>query len=195
MPAVTGRAKTHPQFPVPAVTGRKKACEDNCLSYPPWRCFGSSIVLLLLGTNKPMRIDFLSIFLDNFRGPRKMVFRLKIMRSIRAGNHGALRAKSTNFQGLVFHSWNGKIASLALKMERKTISRFLGGLRMEDQGVQSSQTFLVRKFSFLQPPRKHDDRCTFNWVFNTDRGFKAASRTLENRNGKVQCYFEAQFNF
>ena len=51
-----------------------------------------------------MRIDFLRIFLKNFRGPRKMVFRLNIMRSIRAGNHGALRAKSTNFQGLVFHS-------------------------------------------------------------------------------------------
>ena len=27
VPAVTGRAKTHPQFPVPAVTGRKKARE------------------------------------------------------------------------------------------------------------------------------------------------------------------------
>ena len=49
-----------------------------------------------------MRIDFLSIFLKNFRGPRKMVLRLKIMRSINADNHGALRAKSTNFQGLVF---------------------------------------------------------------------------------------------
>ena len=35
VPAVTGRAKTHPQFPVPAVTGREKACEDNRLSYPP----------------------------------------------------------------------------------------------------------------------------------------------------------------
>ena len=34
------------------------------------------IVLLLLRTNKPMRMDFLrqSIFLENFRGPRKMVF-------------------------------------------------------------------------------------------------------------------------
>ena len=49
-----------------------------------------------------MRIDFLSIFLENFTGPRKMVFRLKIMRLISAGNHGALWAKSTNFQGLVF---------------------------------------------------------------------------------------------
>ena len=28
-----------------------------------------------------MRMDLLSIFLDDFRGPRKMVFRLKIMRS------------------------------------------------------------------------------------------------------------------
>ena len=35
VPAVTGHAKTHPQFPVLAVTGREKACADNCLSYPP----------------------------------------------------------------------------------------------------------------------------------------------------------------
>ena len=27
---------------------------------------------------------------------------------------------------------------------------------MEDQGVESPQTFLVKNFSFLQPPRKHD---------------------------------------
>ena len=49
-----------------------------------------------------MRMDLLSIFLDDFRGPRKMVFRLKIMRSKSAGNHGTLHDKSTNFQGLVF---------------------------------------------------------------------------------------------
>ena len=49
-----------------------------------------------------MRMDFLSIFLEDFRGPRKTVSRLKIMRSKSAGNHGALQAKSTNFQGLVF---------------------------------------------------------------------------------------------
>ena len=36
-----------------------------------------------------MRIDFLSIVLENFRGPRKMVFRLKIMRSKSLGNYGA----------------------------------------------------------------------------------------------------------
>ena len=67
----------------------------------------------------------------------------------------------------------------------------LGGLRMEDQGVESSQTFLERKFSFLQPPRKHGHQCTFNRVLNTHRGFKAASRTLENKNGNVQYYFKA----
>ena len=49
-----------------------------------------------------MRIDFLNIVLGDFRGPRKMVFGLKITRSKSAGNHGALRAKSTNFQSLVF---------------------------------------------------------------------------------------------
>jgi len=59
------------------LTSRKKEGEDNCLSYPPWRHFGSPIVLLLLRTNKPIRINFLSIFLEDFRGPRKMVFILK----------------------------------------------------------------------------------------------------------------------
>ena len=102
VPALTGHAKTHPQFPVLAVTGREKPCQDNCLSYPPWRDFGPPIVLLLLRTNKPMRMDFLSIFLGDFRGPRKTVFCLQITRSKSAGNHGALRAKSTNFQSLVF---------------------------------------------------------------------------------------------
>jgi len=29
-------------------------------------------------TNKPIRMDFLSIFLSDFRGPRKAAFRLKI---------------------------------------------------------------------------------------------------------------------
>ena len=29
VPAIISSAKTHPQFPVPAVTGSKKACEDN----------------------------------------------------------------------------------------------------------------------------------------------------------------------
>ena len=49
-----------------------------------------------------MKMDFLSIFLGDFRGSRKTVFCLKITRSKSAGNHGALRAKATNFQSLVF---------------------------------------------------------------------------------------------
>jgi len=44
-------------------------------------------------------------------------------------------------------------------MERKNTNQCLGGLRMEDQGVPSHQTFLMKNFSFLQPPRKHEDRC------------------------------------
>ena len=39
-------------------------------------------------------------------------------------------------------------------MERKNINRSLPGLRMEDQGERSPQTFLVNNFSFLQPRRK-----------------------------------------
>ena len=34
-------------------------------------------------------------------------------------------------------------------MERNNISRCLGGLRLEDQGERSPQTFLVNNFSFL----------------------------------------------
>ena len=101
VPPVTARVETHPQFPVLPVTAREKACEDNCLSYPPWRDFGPPIVLSLLRT-KPMRMDFLSIFLEDFRGPRKTVFCLQITRSKTAGNRGTLPAKSTNFQSLVF---------------------------------------------------------------------------------------------
>ena len=47
-------------------------------------------------------MDFLSIFLEDFRGPRKMVFCLKNTRLKSAGNHGTLQPKSTNFQSLVF---------------------------------------------------------------------------------------------
>ena len=67
-----------------------------------------------------MRMDFLSIFLRDFRGPRKTVFCLKITRSRSAGNHGAL---------------------------------------------------------------------------NTDREFKAAAWTLENKNGNVQYWFEVEVSF
>ena len=57
---------------------------------------------------------------------------------------------------------------------------------MEDQGEWSPQTFLVNNFSFLQPRRKQDDRCAFKCILNTDRGFKAATWTLESKNGNVQ---------
>ena len=80
-------------------------------------------------------------------------------------------------------------------MESKNINPCLGGLRMEKQGVQSPQTFLVKKFSFFQPPWKHDDWCVFKWVLNTDRGFKAASWTYKNKNSNVQYYYEVEFNF
>ena len=57
------------------------------------------------------------IFLENFRGPRK-TYLLKIVRSKRAGDHGALWAKSKNFQGLVLIPNMGKLL-LDLKTARK----------------------------------------------------------------------------
>ena len=65
-------------------------------------------------------MDFLSIFLEDFRGYRKMVFCLKIMRSKSAGNHGTLQAKSTNFQGLVFIPKTDKLLLWNLKWKGKT---------------------------------------------------------------------------
>jgi len=60
-------------------------------------------------------MDFLSIFLEDFRGPRKTDFLLKIAHSKSAGNHGALRAKSKNFQGLVFIPNTDKLLTWVLK--------------------------------------------------------------------------------
>ena len=85
-----------------------------------------------------------------------------------------------------FHSLNGQITSLALKMERENIKRCFGGLWMEDQHEQSPQTFLVNNFSFLQPWWKQNDWYFFKWVLNTDCVFKVSAWTLENRNGNVQ---------
>ena len=39
----------------------------------------------------------------------------------------------------------------------------------------------MKSFFFLQPPRKHDNRSAFKRVLNSDRGFGAASRTLETK--------------
>ena len=67
-----------------------------------------------------MRIDFLSIFLEDFRGPRKMFFCLKITLSKSAGNHGAWRPKPTNFQGLVFIPKTYKLLLWHLKWKGET---------------------------------------------------------------------------
>ena len=61
-------------------------------------------------------------------------------------------------------------------MEMKNINRCLGGLRMEDQGERSPETFPVNNFSIPRPRRKQGDRCVFKRVLNvTDSGFKAAA--------------------
>jgi len=62
-------------------------------------------------------MDFLSIFLEDFRGPRKTVFPLKIV--LWKSNHGALRVKSKNFQGLVFNPKTEKLLLWALKLKGK----------------------------------------------------------------------------
>ena len=67
-----------------------------------------------------MRIDFLSMFLEDFRGPRKTVFCLKITRSKSAVNHGALQPKSTNFQSLVFIPKTDKLLLWHLRWKGKT---------------------------------------------------------------------------
>ena len=108
-----------------------------------------------------MRMGLLSIFLEDFRGPRKTVFRLKIMRSKMQVIMACCRTNVQTSRVLFFHSENREIASLAFKMKRKNISRCLGGLRMDNHGEWSPQTFLVNNFSFLQPRRKLDDRCAF----------------------------------
>ena len=104
----------------------------------------------------------------------KTGFCLQITRSKSSGNHGALRAKSTNFQGFVFIPKTDKLLPWHLKWKEKT-NRCLGGLKMEDQGERSPQTFIVNNFSFPQPRRKQGDRCAFKRVLNTDRGFQAAA--------------------
>ena len=67
-----------------------------------------------------MRMDFLSIFLEDFRGPRKTFFCIKITRS----KSEVIMARNGQIHKLpesCFHSLNGQITSLALKIERKNI--------------------------------------------------------------------------
>ena len=69
-----------------------------------------------------MGMDFLSILLEDLRRPRKTVFCLKIMCSKSEGkcNHGALWAKTTNFQSLVFIPKTDKLLLWYLKWKGKT---------------------------------------------------------------------------
>ena len=80
-----------------------------------------------------------------------------------------------------FRSSHIEITILGLKIERQNTNQCLSGLRIKDQGVQSAQTFPVKSFFFLQQPRKHDDQSAFKKVLNSDRGFGAASQTLETK--------------
>ena len=80
-----------------------------------------------------------------------------------------------------FCSSHIEITILGLKIERQNTNQCLSGLRIKDQGVQSAQTFPVKSFFSLQPPQKHDDQSAFKKVLNSDRGFGAASQTLETK--------------
>ena len=71
-------------------------------------------------------------------------------------------------------------------MERKNINQCLGGLRVEDQGEWNPRTFLVNNFPSFNRGENKTIGCVFKRVLNTDRGFKAAASTLENKNGNVQ---------
>ena len=61
--AVTSCAKTTSRMPFLAVTGHEKSMLGQLTILPSLRHFGSLIALLLLWTNKPLRMDFVSIFL------------------------------------------------------------------------------------------------------------------------------------
>ena len=70
-------------------TRKKKAHGDNCLSYPFLPSLKLFVPLFLhccWGQIKPIRLDLLSIFLEDSMGSGKMVFLLKIVHSKSAGN-------------------------------------------------------------------------------------------------------------
>ena len=62
VPPITTRAKTTPEMPALPVTARKKHMVTNALSVPPWRLFGSPIVLLIIRANKPSESVFCAYF-------------------------------------------------------------------------------------------------------------------------------------
>ena len=81
-----------------------------------------------------------------------MFFLIKIMHLKSAGNHGMLQAKSYT-SNVLFSFLTRRNYYLGFKIVRKNTNQCLGGLRTEDQGVQSPQTFL-KKFFFLHLLRK-----------------------------------------
>ena len=132
MPPVTTRAKTTPEMPVPPVTARKKHMVTNAYSLPPWRLFGSPIVLRIIRANKPIRICFLCIFLENSRGPREKVFRLDSCVQNVEEDYGAPPLLFTKLSRPCFSFGTQKIPSLVLKMKRRNTDQFLSGSKMEN---------------------------------------------------------------
>ena len=63
---------------------------------------------------------------------------------------------------------------------------------MEDQDVQSPQTFVMKNFFFLLLLGKHDNKRTFKYVLNTDHTFIAACWTIM---AMYIYYFEAESDF
>ena len=109
-----------------------------------WRLFCSLIVLLFLRTNKPIRMDVLSMFLEDFRGPSKTVFLLKIMHSKRAGNMAHCGPNLNMSKDLFSFLTPRNYCSGKYNIETKSVNQCYGSLRMEDQVIQSRQTFLVK---------------------------------------------------
>ena len=80
-------------------------------------------------------------------------------------------------------------------MEGKNINRCLGGLRMEDQGERSPQTFLGNNFSSFNRGENRTIGALSSVNFEYRSRIKAAAWTLENKNGNVQYKFEVEFTF
>ena len=102
------------------------------------------------------------------------------------GEKRLLCLQAVKLPGSRFRSWKGQITSLALKMERENINRCSGGLRMEDQGERSPQTFLGNNFSSFNRNRNKTIGALSSVSFESRSGIKAAAWTLENKNGNVQ---------
>ena len=76
-----------------------------------------------------------------------------------------------------FLSSKGENTFLALKMERKNINRCLGGLRMEDQGEWSPQTFLGNNLSSFKCDKNKTIDGLSSVSFEYRSGIKAAAWT------------------